>query len=679
LQSDFEGCPWFEVLQAEADIGMATSHRTPEAERPPYGLSAREHAFNALAAAGGQTSDAIEALRILSWADPRASGVAKDYSADYPLNPDWFGNHFEPDQQQRLTLEQLALANTQTNPNFVSLIEHDGDAVAKATALKELNARFKGNHERDLILDAQTPMPTDRSAQIERLKLRLNSDPTAWDTRQQLAVLLIRQGDNAAAAHTYLDYPPFKESNSAAGITLSNLASDAGNLFFWIGAEEQARQLYRVAISFNVGSDAEMTAAMRLHLLDRDLRGALEVAAERAERYSNSQSYYYYLSLLYLVGRSDLAWPSFKVLVGRSLGGAGPWEAALVGQRMAGMTPEKLNDWLDEPEIARAESDGVPWAAKFLLMWNSTDRTQASDTLVHHIQVLAHEPRGITEGNGRAASYPTSDGSGNRVLLVGSAFGFTRRATPKSGDPVESDLALYARALVAMQRNDFAGAVLRFDDLSARYPIERILLNGDAAYALPEFAFAAAKTEDSLKLEAYINSLPQQSDFFELDLARADFQALSHHDIDAALKDLAEATHSFRHTLGRTPSAEYQYANTVVKLYEETKDKRFREEALRWARAYEILEPWCAWAYAIEAQLSDDATERRMAAFKALYLDPLSPRLTSIPLVDLEYAKGQLAKGKPFQLPKRASPMSPPSAYLRVAPTPNSRRSTDLS
>ena len=36
----------------------------------------------------------------------------------------------------------------------------------------------------------------------------------------------------------------------------------------------------------------------------------------------------------------------------------------------------------------------------------------------------------------------------------------------------------------------------RFDELAARFPIEQETDNADAVYALPEFAYASAKTGD---------------------------------------------------------------------------------------------------------------------------------------------------------------------------------------
>jgi hypothetical protein len=75
-----------------------------------------------------------------------------------------------------------------------------------------------------------------------------------------------------------------------------------------------------------------------------------------------------------------------------------------------------------------------------------------------------------------------------------------------------------------------------------------------------------------------------------------------------------------------------------------------------WAHTMQRLEPWCAWSYAIEAQLTNDPAARRAALLKAMYLDPLSPRLKGLPDPDLEWATNQLKSGNPFLQPYHSTP-----------------------
>lgn len=114
---------------------------------------------------------------------------------------------------------------------------------------------------------------------------------------------------------------------------------------------------------------------------------------------------------------------------------------------------------------------------------------------------------------------------------------------------MDSDRALFARALIPFQRGDFSTAVSRFDDLAARYPIEREVNSADATYALPDFAFASAKSGDPLKLEQFLSGLPANTQFFNLYLAKAYFDGIMHRNSNAASIDMDNAFSFIEHYL----------------------------------------------------------------------------------------------------------------------------------
>ncbi|MGH8143990.1 MAG: hypothetical protein ACREU2_15925, partial [Steroidobacteraceae bacterium] len=272
--------------------------------------------------------------------------------------------------------------------------------------------------------------------------------------------------------------------------------------------------------------------------------------------------------------------------------------------------------------------------------------------LPDRIAAMDGEPRGIIEDNiGRIASYPSTT-PGQRYLVTQSAFRATTRTPLKTGMAVPSDQPLFARALVSLQRNEFARAVNEFDALAARYPIEMEVENADATYALPEFAYASAKAGDPLKLEQFVDTLPPDPQFFALNLAKAYFEALRDHDTRGSLQRLQNGFFEMAHYLGRTPSMEYQYAEAAERLYHDTGDRRFREAALSYVHLMQRLQPWAAWAYAIEAELSTDPQARMSALVKGLFLDPLSPRLLALPAAELARARAALRSGNPFVRPQ---------------------------
>jgi hypothetical protein len=650
LEPFYAGLPEFEVLRARVYRALASN--APDMQRTAYLEDMREHALKGLLAAGGQTPEAIEAIGILM-PELSAHSIAVAYGRDYPLNPYWLSNDSVIDQQERLSLARRAVANTQTGVGYVDLMLLDGGDSVKAEAAAALRGRFLGNPDLDGIREKLTPQNAEPAAMLARLRAKVRAAPDVWENRQALGNFLAGEGDYGGALHAFADFPGFAAKAPSEPVDLSNKAEEAGHMLYWQGAVREAQQMYRIATRYDVGSEAEMISAMHLCLIDGDLQGALAQAYRRAQRYQNGMSYGTYLSLLHILGRSQEAWRAFDLLIDQPLG-PGPWESAVVGLRMQATTPADLDRWLSRPEIRRAESRGIPWPARFLLVWNSTDRQSAAD-LPDRIRTLAHEPRGATEGGGRVALYPSLE-SGQRVLVIRSDFRASERPIVKDQTPVDSDLFLFAQALLPLQRQDFIGAASRFDQIAARYPIEKYVTGADATYVLPDFAYASAKAGDPLKLEAFIAALPENSQIFETFLARAYFQALTHQDNTAALQSLQKAFRWMDHYTGRTPSTEYQYADAAERLYRETREPRFRDAAVTWAHTLQTLEPWAAWAYAIEAELNGDAESRRSALVRALFLDPLSPRLKAIPAAELEQAKSRLRDGNPFLPQKSAVP-----------------------
>ena len=177
----------------------------------------------------------------------------------------------------------------------------------------------------------------------------------------------------------------------------------------------------------------------------------------------------------------------------------------------------------------------------------------------------------------------------------------------------------------------------------------------------------STRSEDRVAA-SLLAGLSSETRFFELSLAKAYFNGIAHKSSDAALGDLARAFGFMDHVVGATPPTEYQFAEAAERLYRETGDSRFRDKAAKWAHNYQHLQPWSAWAYIIEAGLTTDVAARREALVKALFLDPLSPRLKSMPEAELAIARKALhERGNPFarrvesvnqMIPDSSSPIS---------------------
>jgi hypothetical protein len=644
LDPVYNGQPEFEILQAQTQNAMAA--KMPQPQKISFSNEARRHAQLALLAAGGQTDDAIDALSILGAGDPTVMEVARIYSEDYPLYPYWLNNDFAIDRSMRISFERIALASTQMSVGFASRLLLDTGESGKKEVRMALAGRFDGSPDLEQILEQLGSSSPDVEAAISRMRKQIAENPNVFETRGTLANIFIAQGRYAEAAQVLTSFPEFSKSNVTNGVELANLASESGHGFFTHGAEHQARELYTIATKYHVGSAGEMIAELRLRLLDGNFEGALAAAADRVERYPSGNAFGNYISLLHLLGRADEAWRIFDSIIDQPTE-AGPWESAMVGLRMAGTDQDALFRWIAQPKIARAGTPAASWPADFLLMWNTTDRVAPQD-LPERISALSGERTGIIEGDGRVASYPSGEPP-NRYLVVRSGFRANQRLPLKIGTKVELFEVLSARALLPLQQGDFATAVSRFDDLAARYPIERQVEGADATDALPDFAFASAKGGDPLNLERFLAGLSSETRFFELSLAKSYFDGIAHKSSDTALRDLVRAFGFMDHVVGATPPTEYQFAEVAERLYRETGDARFRDKAAKWAHSFQHLQPWSAWAYVIEAELTTDVAARREALVKALFLDPLSPRLKTMPEAELAIARKALhERGNPF-------------------------------
>jgi hypothetical protein len=643
LDPIYNGQPDFEILQAETQNALAA--KVSQAQKVSFSSDARRHAHMAFLAAGGPTDDAIEALSILGPGDPAVMEVARIYTEDYPFNPNWLNNDFAVDQSMRLSLERIALDNTQTGIGFASRVLQDTGESGKKELRTALVGRFNGHPALDQVLEQLGSFPADVKTAIGRMRKRMAESPDVFETRGNLANTFVVLGRYAEAAKVVASYPDFHKSNVSNGAELSNYASGAARGLYWHGAEQQARELYRIATKYHVGSEAEKIANLRLQLLDCNFEGALAVAADWVGRYPNGDSYFNYMSLLHLLGHSEESWRIFKLLLDQPTN-VGPWESALVGLRIVGTDQDQLLRWVARPKTARAGTPAASWSGHFLLMWSATDRVAPSD-LSERVSALSHDRLGIIESiDGRVASYPSED-TPNRYLIVRSIFRANRRVPLAFGTEVEPNEVLSARALVPLQRGDFANAVSRFDEVAARFPIETPL--DGATSVLADFAFASAKGGDPLNLERFLAGLPKETRFFELSLAKAYFEGIVHKNYDAALHNLDQAFGFMDHYLCAAPSTEYRFAEAAERLYRETGDPRFRDKAAQWARIFQHLQPWAAWAYVIEAELTADTAARREALVKALFLDPLSQRLKAIPDAELAIAKKALhERGNPF-------------------------------
>jgi tetratricopeptide (TPR) repeat protein len=186
----------------------------------------------------------------------------------------------------------------------------------------------------------------------------------------------------------------------------------------------------------------------------------------------------------------------------------------------------------------------------------------------------------------------------------------------KPRTPVRSAYARFAEAYLQLMHGRHKEAYGKFDGLATYYDV----LNR-YSWALPYYAFAAARSGNSAQLEPHIDAIDAQHRGFDYYLAKAVFAALSGEHAQA--ERLLESAFQRKPFTERRPIfVEYQYAQVCVWLHEATGHKPYRDRALDWARKHQVMLPFFSWAYALEAKLTDNPEARRRALAIALYLDP---------------------------------------------------------
>jgi hypothetical protein len=170
--------------------------------------------------------------------------------------------------------------------------------------------------------------------------------------------------------------------------------------------------------------------------------------------------------------------------------------------------------------------------------------------------------------------------------------------------------------------------------------------------SMPYFAYAASKTGDTVELAEYVMK-PSPHDFqnFDVLLSRA-FFAAARKDVDEAYRLLSLAFRAKPYSGERPVNVDYQYAQACEWLYRDTRDVRFVEILLDWARRYQSVQPTSAWAYAVQFQYEKDGDTRMRALALTQFLDPLSIHIRSATKAELKQAQKWFTKNNPFATPK---------------------------
>ena len=399
--------------------------------------------------------------------------------------------------------------------------------------------------------------------------------PFDFSTRLDLARSVLAHGEGVAAARQVLDGRQHL-ARVEDGITETDDLKSCGDLFFFVGELEAARDYYQRASSLDMGSASDMTSKLRVAAISGDVRGSREQARTGSERYRDEWFRSDEAGYDFMLGQSEAAW---GLLLPRMQTGTTPglWRSALVGHRMASTPLADLPDWITRNRLVLASADGATYAhGGWLRTYATLDRLPTSaDIALLKSYVL----------DGKTWAPVTG------ALVVKSAIDGSQRAEPDA---------------LARDMNGMWGS--------------------DRALFMPFYGWALWNASDGKDPTLdYLRSQPLEGGFAPA-LTKAMVLAADGRR-DEAMRFLTAARYELSRTAGTDfpndwRTASYDFVLAAWLMTRKTGERAYAEQGLAIARGYQRVTEYLGWPYAAEALLSKNPKARAIAACRAQRLDP---------------------------------------------------------
>lgn len=429
-----------------------------------------------------------------------------------------------------------------------------------------------------------TPPPLFGSGQplqprpsIEEQARQLAAHPSDMNLRVDLALRRAMRGGSVAEALALIEAQPINR-RSDERVSESHRWAAPAHAFFFAAEPEAARLLYEKVVAIGSGSDSDLMARGRILELAGRSAEAFAEHQRRQQRYDSDFTRRDVAAGLFMTRQSDAAW---RVLMPRAAMSEwlSFWDGVMVGHRMAGLSPAQAGEWLQTNGLDKVQIDRKDLRSLYPLRMAVVDRVP-SDADIE----LLRRPAG-------SQSYVTAEWA-MAALLVKTAM--------TGGDEVSVH-----KQVLNMQKL-YSAKQMRF--MLAHYvPV----------------AWKATQGKDELL--AVARDADMDSDFDGL-LAKSVLLAFDGH-VDESLRYLTAARFSLAFNgplLNRPIPVPYQWALSATLMHARTGNEAYRNEILRFARAYQRVFPFLAWPHALEAWMAPEPKARHSAACRAQFLDPNS-------------------------------------------------------
>lgn len=515
---------------------------------------------------------------------PRYVGLTPEFDEDLPPR-----HYLSPNVNLKFTHTN---ANSYAHDSFDSIevlyrmYINAGDQQSAEELLEQNRHRFAGHPDRLKLLAGVEEKKGNIEAAIQLYRDTIAVLPTVWDFYRELAKLQLKSGQLQEACSTFRSYPPFADKEPKNSVALSNYAFFAGWELLKQGGSDEARIFFQLTANYDTGSAAELDAQYYLELLDANYQQGTLQKLKAVKRYQQGSDYEDYINLLHVMGLREEARAIFSNLDQRRFS-PHVWNGALVGLRMDGKTTHEILEWVKSN--LKEQMNGA-----FLLN-----------------QMIDHAPEPELQQLMKDKVQP---GEWTSYLTFAETYDLVRT-------------------------KQFKQVVTTLDKTSGKV-IDPNLLS--------YMVMSCRMTNQTVPLSSILKEhLKFKGDDFDYRLAQAILAGLDNRH-EMALEHLNAAWRRLPSNKDRHLPSLFQLSETCEWLYEQTRDPRYLDNGLKFAKLHQMIKPTIAWAYAYEAKWTTSETDRRRALGTTMYLDRTSLRIEAFPQNEKDAALEAFMKNNPF-------------------------------
>ncbi len=424
-------------------------------------------------------------------------------------------------------------------------------------------------------------MPFMEEVSKAELQKRVAADPQSLEWRTELALSMLKDGASLADALKVVDERPLSQRVDDR-VGESHAWAYPAHAFYFIGEPDVAKKYYERVRRIGSGSDSDLLARVRVPQIEGRIPDALVASQTRLRRYDGEFAWFDTVSFLLLTGQADQAWSLFTERAASAKYWP-VWTAPMAGHRLQGLDLKGIQDWLNRKQLDKVQIDRQDVTRRYLHMQAVIDRLPSDADIAL-----------LRERQGQYSYVPSQWGSSARLRQA---------ALRGEGFKAAYDEVVAKAQWGEQSRNDFMLPIYTWVAWQATGGKDRNL--DQVRQATTGWGF------DNILAKSMLLALEGQTE-------------ASLHFFRAARIEQAQLGLGDDGLIQRPIAASYDYALAGYLMYKKTGVPAYRDETLRFVRAYQRSWPQSAWLFAMQAVLETDKQQKWAAACRARALDARS-------------------------------------------------------